>query len=979
MQPFTKLTAQTTIHVPTDVPTIQGGIDAAHSGDTVLVEPGTYTENLDFKGKAITVTSGATSYAGAAGTVLQGAGSAAIVIFHSNETRASVLNGFTIQNGTSSAVYLSGASATITNNVIANNLGCALSVVGQAASPLISGNDIAYTGMIPSTECAPPGYVVGGGVPGTAVGVNEAGNVEIIGNMIENNGASIPNTNGLQYQGGGITAASSNSITTLLVKNNVIRNNIGLGNGVALAAYEIAHLSIVQNLIYGNMASSGTPGINTLADVLFRPRNVTFSQMIVNNTVYGNTNVHAAQDHPAQTGDQAGFGDENPIVMSPFAVENNLFVATDPYGTVACATDFQSPLTYQNNDAFYAGAIQPLLCTPSGSLLAVDPQFVNPAALNFQIPRTSPVVGAGDINASNLPPADLAGKNRTVCGSIDLGVYQTHPQPPISLSSTPNPSVGGSNSTISAHLTGNCNIPTGTVTFFDGATQLGTGTLDTNGNTSLTTAALTVGSHTLTATYPGDFNFDPSTSISYVQVVTGYPTATTLQVAPNPANALQAITFSATASSQFGVPGGTITFFAGTNALGSAAINAGGAASLTLSTLGAGTYAITAAYNATTNFAQSTSAVVQEVVNGAPTKTTLSSVPDPSSFGQNVVFTAMVTAPQSTAIPTGNVAFLEGRNVLGSAAVSPSGFATVSISALSLGSHTITASFGGSINNNASASNSLTQVVLPASTSVSLTGNPNPANVGQAVTFAAVVTSSLPSLPVPAGTITFADQFGVLGAVSLNNGQAALTTSSLAAGTYSVTATFSNGGNYGGSLSSTLLEVVQNHDFSIVLAQPTLTIATGRKATVNVLLTSIGSYTGTLNLGAAQVPVYGSASLTPASLSLASGNSASSVLSIDTAQLPPGLIGKNDLTKGRLPVFFAVVVTLPFAFTRRRSVPMLLAIFAALAVLFTSAGCTNVSYAVNRVAPGTYVIPITATDPNTQFTHSTDLTLVITP
>src|SRR5271168_3437186 len=57
--------AQATIHVPGDQPSIQAGIDASSNGDVVLVAPGTYNENIDFKGKAITVTSGATSYSGA--------------------------------------------------------------------------------------------------------------------------------------------------------------------------------------------------------------------------------------------------------------------------------------------------------------------------------------------------------------------------------------------------------------------------------------------------------------------------------------------------------------------------------------------------------------------------------------------------------------------------------------------------------------------------------------------------------------------------------------------------------------------------------------------------------------------------------------------------------------------------------------------------------------------------------------------------
>src|SRR5437867_1323157 len=79
--------AQNTIHVPGDQPTIQGAIDAATNGDTVLVAPGTYYENINFLGKTIRVTSSI----GAAQTIIDGSSLDSVVFFDTGEGPGSVL------------------------------------------------------------------------------------------------------------------------------------------------------------------------------------------------------------------------------------------------------------------------------------------------------------------------------------------------------------------------------------------------------------------------------------------------------------------------------------------------------------------------------------------------------------------------------------------------------------------------------------------------------------------------------------------------------------------------------------------------------------------------------------------------------------------------------------------------------------------------------------------------------------------------
>src|SRR5262249_57871616 len=128
------------------------------------------------------------------------------------------------------------------------------------------------------------------------------------------------------------------------------------------------------------------------------------------------------------------------------------------------------------------------------------------------------------------------------------------------LTSAPNPSTTGQAGTLGAAVTSAAGVPTGTVTFRDGATVLGTATL-VNGSASISISTLAAGGHSLTAAYGGSATFAASVSAVVTQVVNAPPvtTTTTLTSTPNPSTTGQAVTLRATGPSTTGVPPPTVT------------------------------------------------------------------------------------------------------------------------------------------------------------------------------------------------------------------------------------------------------------------------------------------------------------------------------------------------------------------------------------------------------------------------------------
>ncbi len=147
--------------------------------------------------------------------------------------------------------------------------------------------------------------------------------------------------------------------------------------------------------------------------------------------------------------------------------------------------------------------------------------------------------------------------------------------------------------------------PTGSVTFYDGSTALDTATLDGSGDASFTTSILTGGSHTITAVYGGDGNYNSSTLSAVDQTVNQAASTTALTSSENPATFGDDVTFTATVSSSAGTPTGTVTFMDGASTLGTGALGGGGVATFSTTALTEGPHTITAEYGGDTDFADS--------------------------------------------------------------------------------------------------------------------------------------------------------------------------------------------------------------------------------------------------------------------------------------------------------------------------------------------------------------------------------------
>jgi hypothetical protein len=256
----------TIINIPDDYPTIQEGIDFSTDGDTVLVAEGRYYENMNFRGKNITV---ASNYIldddpiHIINTVIDGSqpihtDTASCLLIVSGEDSTAVLAGFTLTSGYGTiwqdihnnlwyreggGILIELSSPTIRNNIITGNEAIDDTGVQSAGgggirigdgNPLIVNNEISFNN----------GLYGGGVVLNFATGI-------VRGNLIYSNGG------GEDYGGGGVWTYGAGA--TILENNTIVNNSSSLDGGGLL----IWSTSVIarNNIIFGNTDVNGYPQI----------------------------------------------------------------------------------------------------------------------------------------------------------------------------------------------------------------------------------------------------------------------------------------------------------------------------------------------------------------------------------------------------------------------------------------------------------------------------------------------------------------------------------------------------------------------------------------------------------------------------------------------------------------------------------------------------------------------------------------------
>jgi hypothetical protein len=579
--------------------------------------------------------------------------------------------------------------------------------VGSSPNPSVFGQSVTLTAAVTAND-------QGAGVPRGTVTFMDGSTTLATGIPVDSSGHAVYSTSGLgvgshtitaTFSGatGWLTSSGSDAATPHVVNQGA--SSAGVTSSVSPSAYG-------QSVRFTATVTASAPGAGTpTGTVTFLDGSTTLSTATLSGgSASFTTSGLGVGSHSIAVsyGGDANFSATSSLTLTQ---------VVNQVATTAGVTSSVNPSAYGQSVTFTATitANAPGSGTPTGTVTFMDGSTTLGTGTLFAGSATlsTSALAAGSHSVTVVYGGDTSFTG-TTSGSLSQTVNQDTNS--IGLSSSLSPSVYGQSVTFTVTVTANApgaGTPTGTVTFIDGTTTLGSASLS-GGTATFSTTALGAGTHSVTAVYGGDANFTGSSSTLVTQTVNQDATASAVTSSVNPSGYGQSVTFTATVTASApgsGTPTGTVTFKSGSTTLGTATLG-GGTATFTTSTLSVGSHTITVSYGGDSNLTGSTSAKLTQTVSADATSTALTSSVNPSNKGQAVTFTATVTdnAPGG-GTPTGMVTFMDGTTALKSVSLGANGQATYKTAGLTVGSHNITAVYKGNSKYLGSTSPVLVQVV----------------------------------------------------------------------------------------------------------------------------------------------------------------------------------------------------------------------------------------------------------------------------
>lgn len=457
------------LHVPAEYSSIQQAIDAAANGDTIIVSPGRYFENINFLGKAIDVSSTDPNDPNiAAATILDGscpadANFASAATFKNGETNTSILEGFTITCGSGSWLQIywefkgylwnrcgggilcaNFSSPTIRKNIITNN------IAGQGAgiycynhsNAAISDNTICDNNSTVNHGYSDPDAndpnIYDHGDGGAIVGFQYC-NMTIQNNIIRHNHADLYGggihirqwSNGLIQNnlitqnwstlGAGIHITYTSAPT--IRKNIITENTAGPGGGGGIYIYYNSTPLVEQNLLTQNYCVNGA-GIGVYW---------TSNPIIRNNVIVKNlagAGIRIVSLTPVITNNTISLNEKGGIQYSIYAapVINNNIITSNGSGRGIEGVSTAGTITYNDVWGHSAGDYNSIIGNLTGisGNISVDPAFINPDSNDYHLDYFSPCINAGDPNTAP-DYNDFDNQNRIMGRFVDLGAFETKP------------------------------------------------------------------------------------------------------------------------------------------------------------------------------------------------------------------------------------------------------------------------------------------------------------------------------------------------------------------------------------------------------------------------------------------------------------------------------------------------------------------------------------------------------------------------